>query len=385
MPSLALIEETADLVSSFEADVSKSVSNGWTSSWTTYLQMFYSQFDSIRTIIQDVKTAKYKDCFILLRSILEHYFFLVLMIKGTKYRATYEYHIEPQTSPSAREARDKTFDKWESDRKSGKLDPKFKAINKGHKDDIIHVTIETEGLYEQKDKEKKGDVVPMYYFAFDEYDPDVRFLAELSTLPKVGPGFQKAVEHQKHLYNQYMYIEKMANNLLLNNLLTEEQAERFKVHYNFLSSFSHPTRRGLLGGITSAIYGEDTSYRRNQIHEELVFDYLAHFEAMTIRLLAQHFTDRLSADLSSYLDQAKRLEDNAKDFWFIYNEPTEFDVKRSETDKVYMRMQKLPVPDTVLYYADPLERMEKLARYRESHLHEHTALQCLFKMDNNHS
>ena len=29
----------------------------------------------------------------------------------------------------------------------------------------------------------------------------------------------------------------------------------------------------------------------------------------------------------------KKLEDNAKDFGFIYNEPTEFDVKRSETDK----------------------------------------------------
>jgi len=371
--SLQLIEQTANLVSSFEADVSKSVTTGWTSSWTTYLQMFYSQFDTMRTIIRDLKAAAYKDCFILLRSLFEYHFFLLLMINGKKYRTTYEYHIVPQTSSTVKEARDKTLEKWQIEKTSGKMDQKFKEISKGHKDDVIHVTIETEGLYEQKDIEKKNEPIPMYYFAFDEYDPDVRFLSELTTLPKHGPGFQGLVEHQKRLYNQYMYVDKMANNLLLNHLLTEEQLERFKVHYNFLSSFTHPTRRGLLGGITSAVYCEDIRYRKNEVDEELVLDYLAHFEAMTIRLLAQYFTDRLSADLSSYVDQATKLEDDARDFWFIYNEPTEFDVKRSETEKAYMTMQKLAVPDKVLYYADPLERTEKIARYRKTHLQEHTA------------
>lgn len=155
----------------------------------------------MRTIIRELKAARYKDCFVLLRSLFEYHFFFVLMVNGKKYRATEEYHIVPKSSSSVKEARDKTFDKWQFQKTSGKLDPKIKAINKGQKDDVIFVTVETEGLYEQKDVEKKGPVIPMYYFVFDQYDPDIKFLSELSTLPKHGPGFEGLVETQRRLYN----------------------------------------------------------------------------------------------------------------------------------------------------------------------------------------
>ncbi len=365
LPGFELIEETAELVTNLELDVGKSITQGWSSSWTTYIRVFYSEFDSIRTIVQNLKAAKYKDCYILLRSVFEYYFVLLLMIKGKRYRETRDYNIIPETSSNTREARDKTCEKWVLDGKSGKLDPIIKAINKGHKDDVIHVTIETEGLYERKDVEKKGEPIPMYYFVFDEYDPDVKFLAELPTLYKPGREFEKVVERHKHLYSQYLYVEKIADNLLLNNLLTKEQLDRFWVHYNFLSSFTHPTRRGVLD-IQSMTYSAEVSDRRNQIHEELLLHYLAHFEAMLIILVAGFFTETISADLKVYLEQAKKLEDHSKDFWFIYNEPISYDLIRSETSKRYMRMQGTPVPDGVLYYHDPFERMRNIIWNRKS-------------------
>jgi hypothetical protein len=363
-PSFGLIEETADLITGFEVDVGKTVTGGWSSSWTTYIQLFYSEFDSIRTIVQNLKVAKYKDCYILLRSVLEYYFVLLLMIRGRRYRETRDYHVIADAS-TVREARDKTFEKWESDRKFGKLNPIVKAINKGHKDDVIHVTIETEGLYEEKDVEKKGAPIPMYYFVFDQYDPDVNFLAELPTLYKPGHEFTKIVERHKRLYSQYLYVEKIADNLLLNNLLTKEQLDRFWVHYNFLSSFTHPTRRGVMD-IQSMTYSAEANQRRNDIHEELLLHYLAHLEAMLIRLVGGFFADIISADLKIYLVQAEKLESHSKNFWFICNEPTSYDLMQSDTSKRYMTIQGMQVPHGVLYYRDPVERMRNIIWNRKA-------------------
>ena len=58
----------------------------WDTIWTTYFQIFYSEFDSIRSTLQLLRSFKYKDCFTLLHTVFEYYFLLVLMIKGKKYR-----------------------------------------------------------------------------------------------------------------------------------------------------------------------------------------------------------------------------------------------------------------------------------------------------------
>ena len=64
--------------------------------------------DSIRSILVLAKLRKYRDCFIILRTVFEYYFLLLLMIKGKKYRDTKTYHITPTVSKT-REARDLTY------------------------------------------------------------------------------------------------------------------------------------------------------------------------------------------------------------------------------------------------------------------------------------
>jgi len=362
MPSnqelLTIVNDTASLVGNIEPNIALGVES-WSSTWSTYLQIFYSEFDSMRSVIQLLSSGKYKDCFTLLRTVFEYYFLLLLMIRGKKYRDSRKFYVETEGSTTAR---DETYAKWMADWRSGKpAYSKFKAIDKGHESDVIYVTFETEGLYQSGDAEKKGDVVPVFYFAFDEYDPDVHFLAGLDTVDKQGLRVQDIVDKHKHLYSHFLSIDRIATNLSLNDLLTQEQLDRFWVHYNYLSAYTHPTTRGV-ESMDSFTYSMPAYGRTDSVAELVVLCYVAHFQVMLIELITTFFSEKNpKASLSAYQSQAEKLKNIVAEFWFIYNDPTPFDVTQSDLTKSWIKMRSLPVPSGVLYYTDPIDRMRRIS------------------------
>jgi hypothetical protein len=210
-------------------------------------------------------------------------------------------------------------------------------------------------LYDEKDKAKTGDAIPIFFFAFDDYDPEVHFLAALPTLYGHGPSYANIVDKHRHFYSHFLNIRKIASNLELNNLLSKEELDRFWVHYNYLSYFTHPTNRGLLGidGFKAQTAKHDSAL------EALGLRYSAHFQAMLLKLLSDYFSEKNTfPDLSSYVKQAEKMETLASDFWFIYNKPTQIDVEQSDMQKAWMKMQGLEVPEGLLYYSDPYERLK---------------------------
>jgi len=52
------------------------------------------------------------------------------------------------------------------------------------------------------------------------------------------------------------------------------------------------------------------------------------------------------------------LEEATRDFWFIFNEPSTLDKQGSELQKTNLRILGLPVPEGIIYYADPIERIK---------------------------
>jgi hypothetical protein len=349
---LEMPQQTARLLIPFANEVGKTL-KPWYQTWTVYLRIFYHEFDLMRSVVQLVEAHEYVGCFIVLRTVFEYYFLLLLMLKGKKYKDTRSYRITPSTSPTPKEARDRTYEKWVTDWKSGKAEYKnIKAIDKGSADNVIHVTYETEAL-----PDSTGEMTTMFFFAFDEYNPDANFLANLPTLYGHGPSRERIAEMHKHWYSHYLCIDRIEKNLVLNSLLTEEQHDRFLVHYNFLSAFVHPTRKGLPASDPFRYSG--SSEVRLDL-ERLVLSYVVQFQAMLIRLLVEYFQQKdASLDLSRYLEGAKVLDNAAKDFWFIWNEPTELDIEESEMKKKWMRLEQTPVPEGVLYYADPVERIRR--------------------------
>ena len=337
---------------------------GWSSSWSSALNIVYSDFDFMRTAKKLAGMGCYRESLIIIRTVFEYYFLLLLMAKGKRYRDTRIFHITPISSKTVREARDATYERWVGDWKSGKAEyQEFIAIDKGSEEDVIRVTFETKGLYEEKDKKKEGDFIPIFFFAFDEYDPEAHFLAGLPTLYGHGSEYANIVERHKHLYSHFLNIRKIATNLRLNNLLSEEQLDRFWVHYNYLSYFVHPTRRGLLG-MDGFQYVIEKTTKRDSVMEALVLRYLAHFQIMHLRLLVEYFSEKNTlADFAKYTNQTEKLQALTNDFWFIYNEPTLTDLKLSEVRKGWMEMQGLPVPGGTVYYSDPYERLKHELAY----------------------
>lgn len=82
-----------------------------------------SEIDTLMNVLSLVETRAYKECFILLRTVLEKFLFFWLMLAGNKFRWTDTYTIYPTISNTRREARDATFDLWKNLNKGESLLP----------------------------------------------------------------------------------------------------------------------------------------------------------------------------------------------------------------------------------------------------------------------
>lgn len=205
----------------------------------------FSELDSLISILSMVDGRGYKECMILLRSILEKFLYFWLMFEGRKYRWTHHYFIEPRTSKTRKEARDKTLELWNNLKKSG--DPKYQnwQIQAGRKDNVIIVTSEEEGMFVEENGKRTGEIIPIYNVLLEEYQPKIKHLSDIENMVNSienRSDFDKIVLKQDLLYNRYFYINNIYRNLKLNNLVDDFQLNIIRVHYNFLSQYVHPSK-----------------------------------------------------------------------------------------------------------------------------------------------
>ena len=361
---------------------------------TVFYQFFYDQFMSMNSVLILLEKNKYKDCFIILRSILESYLFLLQMMKCETYKNSKEYTIIPNPGSTKEEARNNTLEKWKNEWKRGDK-PEYKdiiAINAKNNDKII-ITYEWTGLYEEKDVKEEGYFISKYFFDFEEYSHEIRFLSDLPTIaagdrmPDVTKSIKK--EHEK-IYHHVFYINSIIKNLKNNHLINDEQEDRIRVHYNFLSSFTHPTKniisyfgdprivytKGVEEEITIAENGITKNYvylkYEKKIIEEQILLYICKLQMLIISLFSDFFKLLSSnSDWSKkYSISTRKLDEATRDFWFIFDNPTEFDIHDSEMRKIWLNeKQKSKIPkDLVLYYTNPLERLTNLKKLSNTNL-----------------
>lgn len=354
---------------------------------TVFFQFFYAQFTSMDSVLILLKKNKYKECFIILRSILESYLFLLQMMKCKVYKNSIEYTIIPNPGSTKEEARNNTLEKWKNEWKRGDKTEYKDIIAKN--DDKIIITYEWTGLYEEKDIKEEGYWISRYFFAFEEYSHEIRFLSDLPTIaagdwmPDVTKSIKK--EHKK-IYHHVFYIDSIIKNLKNNHLINDEQKDRIIVHYNFLSSFTHPTKnvisyfgdprvvytKGVEEKITIGENGITKNYiyskYEKKIIEEQIILYVCKLQMLFISLILDFFESLSSnSDWSKkYSILTRQLEEATRDFWFIFDNPTEFDICDSEMRKTWLNeKQKTIIPkDLVLYYTNPLERLTNLKNWQ---------------------
>lgn len=320
-------------------------------SWTTEseaLQLFERHLDIFKTIKDLTSKDKYVEAFILNRTTFENYFLISLMLKGTKYRLKYKVPVKLGETP--KQAYFRLAEELEKQRAKGRRDiVSFSPVKKYKQIEIVH-----QGLYS-----KVGDrLTPIYHFVFEEYDPIRHRIDKISTIASKDLFAEYREEWQKKheaLYKTYLGFENILEAATLNGLITEEQKIRVRVHYNFLSGFTHLTKMGV--SLTTS-YG----WRRN-IHylRELNLLYVIRVLRLYLLLLVDFFskTDHKIRDmkkLTLYLDEIGRKYDY---FWFVFNGPSEYDFWTYQTAKEYHRKKGELLDESIPYYKDPCERLKK--------------------------
>lgn len=331
------------------------------------LSILSSEFDCMESVLTLLDKSKFEDCYILLRHVFETFLYLWLMLEGEIYQFTRKYRIIPNSGSTKAQARDKTFEKWRREKKSGS--PQYNDIvnmERGKKDDdAIRVTYQWKGLSSSSDPKESSRIIPWYIFAFQDYDPETRFLANLPSFCLMEPKnireiMKERPEEQETLYHRYFYIKSIFRNLRLNKLVSDDQIERLMVHYNFFSSFLHPNKRIIR--MRPSEFAFSFSYRDVELHSELVLLYLCRLQFLFLSKMITHFKKYYpQGKYEEYEKHAKELDMASRDLWFFDNEPSGYDVETSKMKIWWLEKNGETVDkDRVFYYTDPIDRLRQL-------------------------
>ncbi|MDC8451668.1 MAG: hypothetical protein LV477_02015 [Candidatus Nitrosotalea sp.] len=325
-----------------------------------------SELQTLKVVMDLVNKGNFKECFIILRAIFELMLYFWLMLEGEKYKLQHTYTIQPDPEQDIKTARDETYAKWLQSWKEKK--DGYEAIThiQAIDTDKIRVQYEYEGLYEEKDKQKTGKIVPFYVFVLtDHYSQSLRFNAELPSI-KAGDMFpditENMIKDQKQLYHNYIYFEAILKNLLLNELITKAQRDYIIIHYNFLSRYVHPSIHAITQFTTNAKFYKRHDQYPDDIVKEQVLLYVARIICKLISITLKRFEKECNPiGVEKFKTLVSQLDFASSYFWFFDNEPLPFDKSVSEIKKNSVEsITKKESEDLIIYYEDPIERLYNL-------------------------
>jgi hypothetical protein len=365
LDKLSLVRKTLEMSKNIKSDFfSEAESTFYTD--ILMLDILLSELDCMDSICALMEREKFADCFILLRHVFETFLYFWLMVEGQIYKFTRVFYVTPNPGSTASAARDRTYDKWKIEWKSGLSQYRdVSEIAKGKEDNVIRITYRWKGVFSSKDPKDAERIVPWYVFAFQDYDPNTRFLSDLPSLSRLPyPSYREIMKRrqmeQKMLYHSYFYIDSIVKNLLLNGLVSDEQVDRIKVHYNFFSNFVHPNKR-IIRTRTSG-FGFSFPSNETQILSELVLLYLCKLQQLYLSRIVSHFRKQYpKGKYAEFESQAASLGTSSSELWFFDNQPTEYDVYTSDARKWWLKSGGETVDEKlVFYYTDPIERLTNL-------------------------
>lgn len=315
-----------------------------------------TEFLSIDSALILLKSYRYKDCLSIVRNILETFLVFWLMVRAKKYRAPVWYTTKATEKKSSEIIRDEVFEKWTREKNNG--NPKYqhiKKIKKLEQSDQFYVLYEYEGLFDDKNKMH----IPYLYFLINQsYDP----AAKLEGLDSIKEGIihhdPKRIKIQRDFYQLNFRFEALIENLIINDLIKENQADYLRVHYNFLSQYVHPTKESINPNSQQLADRYSRDYP-DEILEELILLYLARLQYRFFKIIIDRMTeDNPNALVTTLLSFCKRLNISSSHFWFFDNEPTQYDIEVSDMRKhLKKHVEKKNISERVIYYENPLDRL----------------------------
>jgi hypothetical protein len=237
--------------------------------------------------------------------------------------------------------------------------------------DDLGMNVLFRGLHSGRSKKGRGRIRSPYYFHIDEFNPFTggkTYAAELA-----GPFWRRAHREEwaaeaASSWRTYFRHDKAVKALRANRLLPGIEHVQVDVHYNFLSGFAHPSKKGY-----EAVWGGNTP------------DRMGSFDHYASELVLLYVITLAAAELDAFGRMARRdpklgLHDweavehdvwearlAASYFWFLGGEPTMFDRIETVHTSPGARYPKWGRPrydprtiKRVRYYADPMDRLVRL-------------------------
>jgi hypothetical protein len=322
----------------------------------------FSELDSLLAILDMNEQKRYKESFILIRTIFEKFLFFWLMFEGRMYRHPMTYNVLRQTSKTDKEARDSTLARWKKERSEGAEHfRQVVSMDSGKKDSVIKVVYVFEGLQLTRDGIPTGEIIPIYNSILEEYKPGVAHLGSLESMTGgllISDNAQ-VIELQKTLYHNFFYIESIFRNLRLNELIDRNQLERIRVHYNFLSNYVHVSMANLDIWKDVTNHSNQKSYD-DESYDNLIFLYVAKLFHLYVKVYVNGYQNEIKNPdtKTKYMQIIDNLESLSKDLWFFDNEPTQYDIQNSDYIKLMRKNIRKADSDDIIYYKNPLERMK---------------------------
>ena len=314
-----------------------------------------------------LKNNSYKSSFSLIRTVFESFWVINLTMNGIK-------HLVEYKSLNNEEAQ-KIYCSWLNQLKEKKDEKPWKYILEIKRPEGKKIKVVFDGVVNLTNGE--GEIMPWYYFQFKDYDPEIAYLGISSPTFDIE-GHEEFSKRMKKKHQNLKYFfefgKGVKESLLLNELISEKEFEIARVHYNFLSTFVHPSANSF-----SSIHGNNYGHgnfkdikKYNQELYHLGLLYLGNILCLYINSFLK-FSERQIKEgkilkINFKEDFALAVKDfkNCSDyFWFIYNEPARY-YKMEHAITLMSRGVKEVKIDSIMsseieYPKNPLETLKKMA------------------------
>lgn len=309
----------------------------------------------------------YKSSFSLIRVAFESFWTIHLTMNGIKHFINYDFDNNEDIQ--------NIYQSWIKQLKEKKDEKPWREIIeiKAPKNRKIKVVFDGVANLTNGD----GEIMPWYYFQFKDYNSEIAYLGISSPNFNLEghEEFSKRIK-EKHQNLRYFFEfnKGVKESLLLNELISEKEFERARVHYNFLSTFIHPSANSF-----SFIHGNN--YGKGN------FEDIKKYNVELYHLALLYIGNILCLYLNSFLKFSERQikegkivkvklkEDFAKAisefqnysnyFWFIYNEPATYYKMEHAIGLLSKGLPKRDIDSIsqsdIEYPKNPLETLKKMA------------------------
>ncbi len=333
--------------------------HGW-AQWSEYqkwINFNVGTLDSIQTL---VKEHRYRDCYILIRPVLEAYLLIKLSMLGN----TIFFDLLPKKNGKVMESKEELLARAKNDPELKKADVVKMKLIKDESGYRVRI------LFREKPVGGSREFVPRHYFFAKEYDPDTQYLSDL-ILKNQWHGIKYPTkDHKKKnrdIQRNFLRIGALLDFFSVKKFASPRERQAIFVHYSYLSKFTHSTVRAY-DSLAKNHNGSNPSnleslFKKNTLHELLILLYCAFLSLYFLKLQLDYFGRESDLVIRAkrrkeIRELTKAIEDKYSFFWFIYNKPHTFDLWQYQSKREISQNanKKIPIP----YYVDPYHRLEGL-------------------------